>query len=144
MIDSESMLTMCEIGTDCFSTTESPYLKELLEQNEISIIGSQIFRSQLDGNCDIENAIICDSSIDHCSIKNCRVERSELWYAEIDGTTYHTTAGLIGSVAIPRNFSTYKITIENGKLDITFTSTRNMWVFKRVEVSDLLYTLSKY
>lgn len=110
----------------------------------ITVSGSKIKNSRIDGNLHADNAIVQDCDLRDVVLKNCAVYRSELQSATIDGIEYQTRASLFSSVEIPYDFISYSIKIEKGMVYLYFKKAEsNYWVFHHVEVVDLLRLLKE-
>ena len=110
----------------------------------ITVSGSKIENSCIDGNLSADNAIVQDCDLRDVVLKNCAVYRSELREATINGTEYQTRASLFSSVEIPHGFISYSIKIEKGMVYLYFKKAEsNYWVFHHVEVVDLLRLLKE-
>lgn len=110
----------------------------------ITISGSEITRSRIEGNLSADNVIIQDCDLSDVVLKNCSIYRSQLKKATIDGTEYHTRANLFSSVEIPYDFISYSIKIEKGMVYLYFKKAKgNYWIFHSVDVVDLLRLLKE-
>lgn len=110
----------------------------------ITISGSEVTRSRIEGNLRADNATVQDCDLKDVVLKNCSIYRSQLQKAKIDGTEYHTRADLFSSVEIPYDFTSYSIKIEKGMVYLYFKKAESdYWIFHSVDVVDLLYLLKK-
>lgn len=108
----------------------------------ITISGSEVTNSRIEGNLRADNATVQDLS--DVVLKNCSIYRSQLKKATIDGTEYHTRANLFSSVEIPYDFTSYSIKIEKGLIYLYFKKAKgNYWIFHSVDVVDLLRLLKE-